>query len=475
MTHAKTLFEAKKTDLFTSLFSLASKNKKTRLIVRQAKDLFSRDFFLVRENRELLKIPLSLHARLESSFQGNIILKLEKSWTWREQNYSSGSLLIVNPDKLIEKEPSAVQLLMGSTPERTLNYARASKHSIYINLLKDVTSSIVELKPEGKFWKKKHLALPSFSRADIVYSDPRESDVFFTAKGFLESPKLYHYNDLSGQLRKFQELSPRFDPSPYEVKQLFAKSFDGTSIPYFIVSKKNLKQNGKNPVLLKAYGRFSINSLPFYSPMQEFAWYREGGVFVLANIRGGGEYGPAWHQAGLKKNRQTVFNDFYAVVEDLTQRKITSPDYLALKGASNGGLLMGVAVTQKPDLFQAVLIKNPLLDMLRYHKLSIGSSWIAEYGDPEDSEMHKFISSYSPYQNLKSNKNYPEIFLLSSSLDDRVHPGHARRFARKLEKLNQPFYYYENTEGGHAGASNYEQKAILSALQYIHLYKNLME
>ena len=467
-------FKGEKTDAHIASWILPSEKKGDRLILFRSKDFYSKEFFLRKQNGTIIKIPLPLHANIQSSFKGDLIIKLRKNWTHKQQHYKSGSLLIANPDSLITGNPSAVQLLMEANSEKILNYAGASKNSIYIKILNNVKSSIVELKLKGGFWKERQIPLPPFNNT-YFQATPREPHVFFISTGFLTNTKLYYYNDISGQFKQIQELPARFPTASYKVEQFFAESFDKTKIPYFLVSQKNLKWDGKNPTLLSAYGGFKISMLPHYDPTQEFAWYRKGGVFVLANIRGGREYGPAWHQAALKENRQTSFNDFYAVAEDLIRKKITSPKYLGIKGASNGGLLMGVAVTQRPQLFQAALIGNPLLDMLCYHKLSVGSLWMAEYGDPEDPEIRKVISSYSPYQNLKPNQNYPEVFLFTSSLDDRVHPGHARRFARKLKKLNQSFYYYENSEGGHSSASNYEQRATLTALQYIYLYKKLME
>ena len=416
-------------------------------------------------------MPLPLDARFQTSFQGKLIVKIDKNWTWKGHKYKSGSILIIDLDKLINREIHAVHLLMEPTANKTLLYAVSSKNKIYIKTLENVKSSLFELSFHRDEWKEKPLSLPSLSNLSIIDADPENSDVFFSSETFFERRALYHYNDVSEKVTKIQKLPPHFDPKLYKVNQFFAESFDKTKIPYFVVSKKDIKWNSNNPTLLYAYGGFRISQLPFYSAIQEFSWYRKGGVFVLANIRGGGEYGSSWHQAGLKENRQTVFNDFYAVAEDLIQRKITSPSLLGIKGGSNGGLLMGVAVTQKPELFKAVLIGNPLLDMMRYHKLFVGSSWIAEYGDPRKPEMKKIISSYSPYQNLSPNINYPEVFLYTSTLDDRVHPGHARRFARKLEKMAKPFYYYENFEGGHSSAANFEQRASLVALQYIYLYK----
>ena len=468
------LLKVKKTDIGIELFQLKS-DKGIQVILIAQKDAFSAEYFLLKKDRQIVKIPLPLHADIYAHFQGSPIVKISKDWVWKDQSYKSGSVLIIHPEKMIKKEKSSVELLMEPSSNLALLEVGSSKNKIYINILEDVKSFVIELKPELGTWKRKKLPFPAYCTISIVRSDPNKAHVFFYSSSFLESEKLYHYEDSSEKLTKIQESPTYFDSKKYQVNQFFVESFDKTKIPYFVVSKKNIKWDGKNPTLISAYGGFGIPEMPFYNPVSEFAWYREGGVFVLANIRGGGEYGPLWHQAGLKEKRQTVFNDFYAVVEDLIQKKITSPSFLGIKGGSNGGLLMGVAVTQRPELFQSAIIQVPLLDMLRYHKLSAGSSWIAEYGDPEDFKMREFLHSYSPYQNLKSNVDYPDLFLSTSLLDDRVHPGHARRFARKLEKLGKAFYYYESSEGGHAGASNKEQFAFLDALEFIYLYQKLFE
>jgi prolyl oligopeptidase len=239
------------------------------------------------------------------------------------------------------------------------------------------------------------------------------------------------------------------------------------------VQKKNLVRDGKQPTLLYAYGGFEVPSLPNYSGTIGNAWLAEGGVYVLANIRGGGEFGPGWHQAGLKENRQRVYDDFHAVAEDLVQRKITSPKHLGIMGGSNGGLLVGVAFTQRPELYGAVVCQVPLLDMQRYNKLLAGASWMGEYGNPDKPEEWAYIKQYSPYHNLKKGMNYPEVFFYTSTRDDRVHPGHARKMAAKMIDMGYPVLYYENTEGGHAGASTNEQTAKFSALQYSYLWMKL--
>jgi prolyl oligopeptidase len=234
-----------------------------------------------------------------------------------------------------------------------------------------------------------------------------------------------------------------------------------------------LEYNGNNPTLLYAYGGFEISSRPSYSGVIGNAWLENGGVYVLANIRGGGEYGPKWHQAGLKEKRQNVYNDFHAVAEDLIKRKITSSKHLGISGGSNGGLLVGVAFTQRPELYNAVVCAVPLLDMKRYNKLLAGASWMGEYGNPDKPEEWEFISKYSPFQNLKKNTKYPEVFFHTSTRDDRVHPAHARKMVAKMIDMGYPVYYYENTEGGHAGSSTNDQRAKIAAMQYSYLLMKL--
>jgi prolyl oligopeptidase len=236
-----------------------------------------------------------------------------------------------------------------------------------------------------------------------------------------------------------------------------------------------MKLDGSNPTLLYAYGGFQVSMTPSYSGTIGKLWLEKGGVYVLANIRGGGEFGPAWHQAGLKQHRQRIYDDFAAVAEDLIARKITSPRRLGIEGGSNGGLLMGVEFTQRPDLWNAVVVQVPLLDMLRYHKLLAGASWVAEYGDPDKPDERAFLETISPYQNLKAGPKYPEPFFVTSTKDDRVHPGHARKFAAKMESLGLPFLYYENIDGGHSAAANLQEAARRASLEFMYLTRKLMD
>ena len=258
-----------------------------------------------------------------------------------------------------------------------------------------------------------------------------------------------------------------------KVEQYFMTADDQTQVPYYVVMKEDLLFDGNNPTILYGYGGFEVSMRPNYSSIVGTNWLEDGGVYVVANIRGGGEYGPAWHQAALKENRHVAFNDFIGVAEDLIAKGITSPQHLGIYGGSNGGLLVGVAFTMRPDLFNAVVCAVPLLDMQRYNKLLAGASWMAEYGNPDIPEEWAYIKTYSPYHNLNTNKEYPKVFFTTSTRDDRVHPGHARKMAAKMEAMDKDYFYYENIEGGHGGASNNNQSAYLRALTYSYFWHQL--
>jgi prolyl oligopeptidase len=270
-------------------------------------------------------------------------------------------------------------------------------------------------------------------------------------------------------------LPPRFDASRHRVEQFWATSKDGTRVPYFVVRPKDLKFDGQAPTLLYAYGGFQASETPAYSGMVGKLWLERGGVYVVANIRGGGEFGPAWHNAGLKLNRQKVYDDFFAVSQDLIDRKITSPRRLGIMGGSNGGLLMGVALTQRPELYNAIVIQVPLFDMIGFTHIGAGASWVGEYGDPAIPAERAVLESYSPYQNLRAGQKYPEVFIETSTKDDRVHPAHARKAAARLKALGYPYLYYENIDGGHAAAANLNETAKRVALEYTYLTRKLMD
>jgi prolyl oligopeptidase len=349
-----------------------------------------------------------------------------------------------------------------------------TKSYLLLNVLDNVRSKLYALsRTEGK-WKRDAMEAPEFGSAGINGIDSDESDDYFlTLTDFLTPSSLYFGTIGKAQREKLKSLPSFFDVKGLEITQHEATSKDGTKVPYFQVARKGMVLDGKQPTLLYGYGGFEIPMLPAYSPSVGSAWLERGGVYVLANIRGGGEFGPKWHEAARKQNRQRAYDDFIAVAEDLIQRKVTSPEHLGIEGGSNGGLLMGVMFTERPDLFKAVVCQVPLLDMRRFNKLLAGASWMDEYGNPDKPDDWAYISKYSPYQNVVKNKKYPRVLFTTSTRDDRVHPGHARKMVAKMKEQGHDVLYYENIEGGHGGAANNKQSAYMSALAYTFLLKEL--
>jgi len=339
-------------------------------------------------------------------------------------------------------------------------------------MIKNVRSELYEYHFKKGSWNKKKVDAPEFGNIRIRATDDYSDNYFFTYNSFL-SPTTIYFSTPKKKNRMIKRLPEFFDSSNMAVEQFEAKSKDGTMIPYFIVHNKDMTLSGKNPTLLYGYGGFEISEKPYYSATVGSAWLERGGVYVLSNIRGGGEFGPKWHQAALKENRQRAYDDFAAIAEDLATRKITSAKHLGIMGGSNGGLLVGVAYTQRPELYNAVVCRVPLLDMKRYNKLLAGASWMGEYGNPDIPEEWAYIKKYSPYQNVKKDTKYPVVFFTTSTRDDRVHPGHARKMVALMESLGHKVYYYENIEGGHGGSSTNKQYAYQYALIYSYLLKQL--
>ena len=321
-------------------------------------------------------------------------------------------------------------------------------------------------------WQVAPVTAPENATLEVWAIDEHSSDDFWLiATGFL-TPTTLMLGTGAG-LETVKSTPAYFDASPFEVKQLEATSKDGTRIPYFQIARKDLVLDGSNVTLLYGYGGFEIPQLPAYSIGVGMGWLERGGVYVVANIRGGGEFGPRWHRAALREQRQCAYDDFIAVAEDLIRRKVTSSPHLGIRGGSNGGLLTGVMLTQRPELFGAVVSSVPLLDMMRFHKLLAGASWMAEYGDPDNPDDWAFISRYSPYQNVRADATYPPTLFTTSTRDDRVHPGHARKMVARMLEQGHDVLYFENTEGGHAGAANNAQTAYKIALEFTFLWDAL--
>lgn len=362
---------------------------------------------------------------------------------------------------------------MAPTANTAIAGVSNSKNYVFVNTLEDVGSVLYRFAPNDFGWAQKRIELPTLGSISVSGSSDDNDDVFINFSDYLTPSTLYHYQADVGTLEIIKQLPAQFNAEPYQVEQYFMTAADGTRVPYFVVHRKDMSYNGQNPTLLYGYGGFEVPIRPGYLDIIGTDWLNQGGVYVVANIRGGGEYGPAWHQAALKENRMVAYNDFIGVAKDLIAKNITSSEHLGIYGGSNGGLLVAAVTMLRPELFNAVVSAVPLLDMKRFNKLLAGASWMAEFGNPDIPEEWAYIKTYSPYHNLKADRDYPEIFFTTSTRDDRVHPGHARKMAALMEAYDHDFYYYENIEGGHGVASNNDQTAYLRALIYSYLLMKL--
>mgnify|MGYP001610093535 CR=1 FL=1 len=476
------IYEGKKEDMSVGGFNIRTPDVLYHFIRRQIA-FYSGENFWMKDDGSLFKLPFPDTAIFEGYFQGHFLVKLRDPWQIRRRKFVAGSLLAIPVEKIGAEKIQESKLeehlltLFDPKPTSSLVSVSMSAQSLYLNVLDQVQSKIYRMRISHGKWRKEQTALPLMGSADVAEANEFESQIFFSYGNFLQPNSLYFFDESKKQINpKLLRRAPeRFDAKNFVTEQKFVKSKDGTRIPYFLIHSRNQKRDGKNPVLLYGYGGFEISMNPNYLGVTGRVWLEKGGSYVVANIRGGGEFGPHWHKDAILENRQRAYEDFIAVAEDLVKLKITSPKKLAIMGGSNGGLLMGVMLTQRPDLFGAIVCKVPLADMRRYHKLLAGASWMAEYGNPDDPKQWEFIQKYSPYQNLKASLQYPEIFIQTSTKDDRVHPGHARKMVARLEEQGHKVFYYENIEGGHGAAANLEQKAYQQALDYTYLYQKLLK
>jgi prolyl oligopeptidase len=400
-----------------------------------------------------------------------LVVYIRSPWTAGGKTHAATSLLSIPlADFLAGSRDFATVLVPGE--RETIQGVSTTAHHLLVGMLNNVQGELRRYSYADGKWSFEKVEAPRMGSVSVGGTSPHTDRYFFTYSGFTQPTTLY-LADEQGKTTEVKRLPEMFDAQGLVVEQHETTSKDGTTIPFFIIHREGVAHDGTNPTLLYAYGGFEVSQTPAYSPVTGAAWLERGGVYVVANIRGGGEFGPAWHRAGLKENRQRIYDDFFAVAEFLVDHKITSPDHLGIMGGSNGGLLMGVALTQRPELFDAIVIQVPLFDMQRYNKLLAGASWMAEYGNPDIPEEWAYISKYSPYQNLKAGQKYPKVLFTTTTRDDRVHPGHARKGAAKLEALGYPFFYFENTEGGHGSGVTSEQRAKMYALTYAYLWERL--
>jgi prolyl oligopeptidase len=467
---ARTIFEAPETDMgvWVGAFRTADRTINT---VSHRPSFFQGTVHLLEGDQLVqLEIPLDADPVL---VRDRMIVRLRSPWEVGGSTYPGGSLIDIAYDDFIAGS-RAFQVLLQPTDRQTVDGISATRDYLMVRMLDNVQGELRRYRFADGRWSHEAVPAPEMGAIGVAATSPFTNRYFFTYSSFNQPTTLY-LADEDGSVRPVRSLPAMFDASNLVVEQHETPSRDGTRIPYFVVRHRDTVMDGSNPTLLYAYGGFELSMTPSYGAVTGAAWLERGGVYVLANIRGGGEFGPDWHRSALLENRQRAFDDFIAVGEDLVGRGLTSPAHLGIMGGSNGGLLVGAAMTQRPDLFNAVVIQVPLLDMRRYHTLLAGASWMAEYGDPDDPAQWDFIGRYSPYQQVREDIEYPRPLFTTTMRDDRVHPAHARKMAALMESMGHPIFYFESMEGGHGAGVTNEQRAQLQAITFAYLWEQLGE
>ena len=436
-------------------------------------DTFSSEHHLLLGDRTV-KLGLPLRSTVQALSAGRLVVSLEADWA--ETGMKAGDLVDFDL-AAVSRAPQALRpdLVLRPTESQSVEQVATTRDRLVIGLLDNVRGRVLSLRRTAAGWTSETLPLPADSTLTVTSASKDSNRLMVGASAYLSPTSQWLADAADGSTARLRSLPPRFDASNMVAEQNWAVSKDGTRIPYSVVRRKDAPMDGSNPTLLYAYGGFLVSQTPAYAATPGKLWVEKGGIYVVANIRGGGEFGPRWHNAGLKLDRMRVYDDFFAVSEDLVRRGYTSQRRLGIMGGSNGGLLMGVALTKRPELYNAVVIQVPLFDMIRYTQIGAGASWVGEYGDPAVPAEREMLMSYSPYQNLKAGKPYPTVFIETSTKDDRVHPAHARKAAARLKELGYDYIYYENIDGGHAAAANLNERAVRQALEYTYLMQRLMD
>lgn len=468
LSDAETLFEGESSDVSVSVGRYRTSERNYAYVLHRP-SFFQTKRYIFR-NGDLIQLELPVDAS-PTLMADRLIVRLRSSWDTGGNTYRQGSLLAIGMDEFLEGNRNFEVILVAGERE-SIRGVTATRHALLVNLLDNVRAELRRYTYDNGRWDYDTIEAPEFGTVSFAATSPLTDRFFFMSSGFTQPTTLY-VAEPDGSSRIVRSLPEMFDAGGLVVDQRTAISKDDTRIPYFIVYDKNIEYDGSNPTLLSAYGGFEISRTPGYSGTLGAAWLERGGVYVVANIRGGGEFGPDWHRSAQRENRQRAFDDFIAVAENLIEQGITSPHHLGIQGGSNGGLLVGAAFTQRPDLFGAVVCAVPLLDMRRYHTLLAGASWMAEYGNPDDPDDWAFIREYSPYHNLDEDEQYPRVLFTTTTRDDRVHPGHARKMAAKMEDMGNTVFYFENTEGGHGAGVTNEQRALMNAITYTYLWNEL--
>jgi prolyl oligopeptidase len=475
LAQARELFRGAAADMAVYPESLHDAQGHHAELILHYRTFFDKDTLLLTANG-VRRLALPAKADVSDLLDGQLIVQINQDWTVAGHTYPLGSVLAVDLASAL-RDPAHLQpsVIFSPTPQEFAQTVSSTRNHLLLTTLEHVQGRayVYTRSPDGH-WTRARLPVPPNQTVGIVTADDTSDRFFLGLTGFLSPSRLLLGDAGTGTLTPSKALPPQFDAAGLTVDQLEATSKDGTRIPYFVVHRKDMPYNGDNPTLMTAYGGFQVSETPYYSAVTGKLWLDRGGVFVLANIRGGGEFGPAWHDAGLTTHRQRIYDDFYAVATDLISRKITSSQKLGIEGGSNGGLLMGVEMTQHPELYKAIVIEVPLLDMLRYEKIAAGASWVGEYGSVSVPAQRAFLASISPYNQLSPRVTYPQPLIFTTTADDRVGPVHARKFAARMQEFGKPFYYYELIEGGHDIGANLKEDARTEALIYTYLTRKLM-
>ena len=474
---APVIFEGERTDVSVAGI-VEHDGDKTHLLVRRALTFFEYEYTHVQGASDPVLLPTPRNANFQGILDGRAIFFLRDDWTFQDQLYENGSVIAYDVDA------NAAEVIFKPSQTQAVESIGLGSRSIIIQYLDDVAGEAARFtRNEAGDWENATIALPDNGMVSLVSAGGGTDDAFLSFESMTTPDSLY-FVTAQNEVSLVQETPALYDATDVVVEQRFATSTDGTKVPYFIMAKKDVLEAGRAPTVQYGYGGFLIAELPKYyadpgrpqhGALAGKMWVSRGGVLVVSNIRGGSEYGPRWHQAALKENRQRGFDDFIAISEHLIQTGVTTPEQLGAVGRSNGGLLMGAMLTQRPDLYSALDIGVPLLDMKRYNKLLAGASWMGEYGNPDVEDEWAYISRYSPYQLIEAGQDYPKVLFYTSTKDDRVHPGHARKAAAKMNDLGYEFFYYENIEGGHGGTANQDQLAYRTALEYAYFAHMLMD
>jgi len=439
--------------------------EKNYSLISLSKTFWSHEILLIDEEMGSQKLDLPDDADFQGLWKDQIVVILRSDWL----GYTEGSLVAVD---LNTNEKTDIYVPDASS---SISEIAFTSNSLLLIIQEDVVDRAFRGQLQDKEWVLEDLSLPAGGTLSISSVDPLHPNFFYNFRDLITPSTLGYFSDAATNPRRITQSPARFNSENLKVTQRFAISKDGTRVPYFLVSRKDIALDGNNPTLLYGYGGFEVSQKSRYWSKTGKLWMEKGGVFALANIRGGGEYGPSWHQAALKTNRHKSYEDFIAIAEQLISSKITSPRRLGIMGGSGGGLLVGSVFVMRPDLFNAMVAQVPLLDMLRYHKLLAGASWMGEYGDPEDPVEGAYLKKYSPYHNIFRDKKYPMPLFTTSTKDDRVHPAHARKMVARMQEQGHPVMYYENIEGGHAAGANLKQYARTAAIEFTYLHKMLMD